>query len=251
MQHKGVIFVPLFQSEGEQIYILLEIYTLFVSELKIADMEEHFPSPNFSNPNTEFLAFSSTPIPGANFQPKWGKKNRQENWKRFGQSVSEGGYGSGSHHGGYHPYHKQGGGRWNRGGGHRARGSRGQRGYSGGDYNRGEQSQGWGEHYQNSGGHNRSGNKEEGYFHPAMMRDPWEEMERELEQLTGMAEQKDWDSSLTVEGAMRRELSDSLIPQVEDSLCQRNAELDRSREEKTEEGDFAESYPEDKTGEGN
>ena len=157
-------YCALFQRENTFTFNYKFIPCLF-QNWNIADMEE--------NSNSEFLAFSSTPIPGANFQPKLGKKNRQ-NLKRFGQSVSEGGDWSGAHHGGHHPHHKQEGGEgWNRGGGHRARGSRGQRGYSGGgDYTIGGQSQGWGGHNQNSGGHNRSGNKDEGYFHPAMLWDP-------------------------------------------------------------------------------
>ena len=54
-------------------------------------MSEDIPSPNFSNnDNSGFLQFSSTPVEGGggggrNFKPKWGKRNRQDNWNRFGQ----------------------------------------------------------------------------------------------------------------------------------------------------------------------
>jgi hypothetical protein len=32
---------------------------------------------------------SSTPIQGKNFKPKWGKKNRQDNWNRFGRQYQQ------------------------------------------------------------------------------------------------------------------------------------------------------------------
>jgi len=46
------------------------------------------PSPNFDakDTNTGFIPFSSTPVHGSNFKPKFGKKNRVDNWTRFGRS---------------------------------------------------------------------------------------------------------------------------------------------------------------------
>eukprot|EP00092_Neocalanus_flemingeri_P051895 GFUD01060481.1.p1 GENE.GFUD01060481.1~~GFUD01060481.1.p1 ORF type:complete len:231 (+),score=84.07 GFUD01060481.1:67-759(+) len=203
----------------------------------------NLPSPNFSN--SEFLAFSSTPIAEKNFKPKWGKKNRNENWKRFGNSLNEGeggttpsSYSSGNQYqqqgGNHYQQHggnyQQSGGRWNRGGavgGHRGRG--GYRGHDGRGYSRGGQNQSRGGQNQWSSGSGGYGNinKEEGYFHPSMLRDPWEELEREMGQTKqNLSEQSDWDVSLTVGGDRGKVLSESLIPQVGDTLCERNGDME-------------------------
>eukprot|EP00092_Neocalanus_flemingeri_P051894 GFUD01060480.1.p1 GENE.GFUD01060480.1~~GFUD01060480.1.p1 ORF type:complete len:232 (+),score=83.88 GFUD01060480.1:67-762(+) len=202
----------------------------------------NLPSPNFSN--SEFLAFSSTPIAEKNFKPKWGKKNRNENWKRFGNSLNEGGggstvstpssYSSGNQYQQQGGNYQQSGGRWNRGGavGHRGRG--GYRGHDGRGYSRGGQNQSRGGQNQWSSGSGGYGNinKEEGYFHPSMLRDPWEELEREMGQTKqNLSEQSDWDVSLTVGGDRGKVLSDSLIPQVGDTLCERNGDMERSVDE--------------------
>jgi len=189
-------------------------------------MEGNIPSPNFSQSNSDFLSFSSTPIRGGNFKPKWGKKNRQDNWTRFGNSQNEFGPGystsNNSFSSGGSYQHSRGRGGWNRGG----RGSE-HRGYQG--YNRGYNTRGfnnsWGGRHSDSspGGY---GNKEEGYFHPSMLRDPWEELKREMENQNKREQQSEWDiSSISVEGE-NKILSDSLIPQVGDTLCARNEHIE-------------------------
>eukprot|EP00092_Neocalanus_flemingeri_P007127 GFUD01007699.1.p1 GENE.GFUD01007699.1~~GFUD01007699.1.p1 ORF type:complete len:222 (+),score=82.48 GFUD01007699.1:50-715(+) len=200
-------------------------------------MEGNLPSPNFSNSTSDFLPFSSTPIAEKNFKPKWGKKNRNENWKRFGSSLTEENGGSTPHsvsssnhyqqHGGND--YQQRGGSWNRGGGG---GHRGRGGYRG--YNRGGQNQSWGGQNQCRSGSGGNGNtkKDDGYFHPSMLRDPWEELEREMGQMKqNLSEQSDWDVSLPVGGDRGKVLSDSLIPQVGDTLCERNGDMERSEDE--------------------
>jgi hypothetical protein len=174
-----------------------------------------------------------------------------------------------------HPYqqqHQQGG-RWNRGGGYRGNGgfrgggnNRGGQNYGRGGNNQGwggqnrgrggqnqgwgGQNQGWGQQNQEFGGQNQwsSGNSfnrnnaNDGYFNPSMLRDPWEELEREIGQLKqNMSEHSDWDDSITVKDETERAMSDSLIPQVGDTLLERNANLDRSDEEPNENEDSKES----------
>ena len=75
-----------------------------------------------------------------------------------------------------------------------------------------------------------------------MLRDPWQELEREIGQLKqNTSEHSDWDDSITVKDETERAMSDSLIPQVGDTLLERNANLDRSEEEPNENEDSKES----------
>ena len=71
-----------------------------------------------------------------------------------------------------------------------------------------------------------------------MLRDPWEELDREMGQQKHnlSEEQSDWDVSLNVGENSGKMLSDSLIPQVGDTLCERNGDLDRSEDDDTEAG---------------
>merc|ERR1711915_477314 len=69
------------------------------------------------------------------------------------------------------------------------------------------------------------------YFHPSMLKDPWEELERELGyQKRDITDHSDWDESLLRDSKIDKELSDSLIPQVGDTLCERNEALGKSDE---------------------
>ena len=58
-------------------------------------MAEKLPNPFESRgaakgPETEdFIAFSSNSTPGDRFVPKRGKKNRQDNWRRFGNFENQ------------------------------------------------------------------------------------------------------------------------------------------------------------------
>ena len=58
-------------------------------------MAEKLPNPFESRgaakgPETEdFIAFSSNSTPGERFVPKRGKKNRQDNWRRFGNFENQ------------------------------------------------------------------------------------------------------------------------------------------------------------------
>ena len=212
-------------------------------------MEGEIPSPNFSQGNSGFLQFSSTPNEGKNFKPKWGKKNRQDNWNRFGQSVSQDnsyggqspvtpmhsrggwqaqGYGRGG--GGYrgHQHHNRGG----RGGGggyhHRGRGGGGYDNSmhsGGGGYNN---SRGRGNNHHHQGQHQDSG---EGWFHPGMLEDPWAELERarEHEQYEHEDPGQAWPHNaweVTTETEKEeQQMSESMIAQVGDTLCERNERL--------------------------
>ena len=64
-----------------------------------------------------------------------------------------------------------------------------------------------------------------------------------------LSEQSDWDVSLTVGRDRGDVLSDSLIPQVGDTLCERNADLDRSGDEATDKEGFTESIVDPKIAE--
>merc|ERR1711915_281131 len=64
------------------------------------------------------------------------------------------------------------------------------------------------------------------YFHPSMLKDPWEELERELGYLKrDVTDHSEWDESLLCNPKSDKELSDSLIPQVGDTFCERNEAL--------------------------
>ena len=208
-------------------------------------MDGGIPSPNFPQDNPGFLQFSSTPNEGKNFKPKWGKRNRQDNWNRFGQSVSqENSYGVQSP---VTPMHSRGGWQaqgYGRGGGgyrgHQHRGGRGggggyhHRGRGGGGYNNSmhtggyNNSRGRGNNTHQQGHHQDSG---EGWFHPGMLEDPWAELERarEYEQF----EQEDpgqawphnsWEVTTETERE-EQQMSESMIAQVGDTLCERNERL--------------------------
>ena len=199
-------------------------------------MEGNLPSPNFSQGSNDFLQFSSTPIEGKNFKPKWGKKNRQDNWNRFGNSFhQEGETGDSPVSHGHGHYRGRGGVGWNgRGRGHHGGGWQG-----GGYHNRGG-GRGGGRGFNNSwhggggGGRGRFNNSfnqnrshkaqdsGEGYFHPAMLEDPWAELESYG--CDGGGSQEDshhWDVPSQPGGPM----SESMIAQVGDTLNDRNEKL--------------------------
>ena len=69
-----------------------------------------------------------------------------------------------------------------------------------------------------------------GYFHPSMLRDPWEELEREQGNLQqSQTQQSNYNDTLDESDVEHdRVLSDSMIPQVGDTLCERNGRLDTS-----------------------
>ena len=213
------------------------------------EQDGNIPSPNFSQQDSSsgFLGFSSTPAEGKHFKPKWGKRNRQDNWNRFGQSQAEsestnfsghrgrgggwrgGGGGGGGWRGG------GGGGRWNgRGGGWRGGGGRG----FNNSWQGGQQEQSYNRSYQRHGqgqggwqGHN-SGSSE-GYFHPGMLEDPWAELEQSYgygdSQGGDFQDDSVTDSLAAHQGEEETEqkdvMSESMIVQVGDSLCERNDKI--------------------------
>ena len=224
-------------------------------------MDDNLPSPDFSKSSTGFLGFSSTPVTEKQFKPKWGKKNRQDNWNRFGQSLGDEERNSGGNFNnpGTHPYQHnnqhRGGGRWNSGGfrgGFRGsygynNGGGGEGGYRGGGggfrggggrYNswggsRGMNNSWQGQNRNQSSPGGNGGQEGNGYFHPSMLRDPWEELEREQGNLqqSQAHQQSDYDDTLDESGAENhRVLSDSMIPQVGDTLCERNGQLDTTED---------------------
>ena len=78
------------------------------------------------------------------------------------------------------------------------------------------------------------------------MRDPWEELEREMGYLNqNQSHQSDFDDSVNIQNNSERMLSDSLIPQVGDTLCERNAQLDRTETDPTENEELKESSVEE------
>ena len=195
-------------------------------------MENNIPSPNFDQGSNEFLQFSSTPIEGKNFKPKWGKKNRQDNWNRFGNSFQqEGGTGESPVSHGHGHYRGRGGGGWNgrgrghhgggwQGGGYQPRGGRGGRGFNNSWHGGG----GGGGRFNNSYNQNRSHNSQdngEGYFHPAMLEDPWAELEAyDYDDGGGGHGDSHWE--VPSQGGP---MSESMIAQVGDTLNDRNEKL--------------------------
>ena len=211
-------------------------------------MEGEIPSPNFSQESSGFLQFSSTPNEGKSFKPKWGKKNRQDNWNRFGQSVNQDNSYNGQSpatplHSSGRGWQGQGGG-W-RGGGQQYRGGRGGGGRGGGGYHRGRgeggfnnswhsgggggytnsRGRGWGNSPQHRGlGQRQSRQQEsgEGWFPPGMLEDPWAELENAShfsQEDTGRC----WEES--VGNDKEEPMSESMIAQVGDTLCERNERL--------------------------
>lgn len=246
-------------------------------------MEGSLPSPNFTGSNDaqnpDFLGFSSTPIPGKDFKPKWGKKNRNQNWKGFGsynegEEAHQGGGGnqnnfrgnpnhqgqfqnSPNHRGQYHGspqirgsphqftprgrganYHNGGRGSYQnspnggRGGFQNSpNGSRGgfQNSPNGGRGNYLNSPSGGRGCFQNSGrgggGYQNSPNGNQGgYFNPAMLRNPWADLEwardhKNQGNPTGDGE------TVEEENHQNDVMSDSMIPQVGESLLERNNDI--------------------------
>ena len=196
-------------------------------------MAEKLPNPFESRgaakgPETEdFIAFSSNSTPGDRFVPKRGKKNRQDNWRRFGnfENQQQQNYYSPRGRGGmgypgsseyfsqnlreiqchfahflsdYHstpnwshqnPFRGQ---HWNLGG--TPRGGRGG--------NRGFTPRG---NFRGRGGHQNDQNRS--YFHPSMLEDPW----------ANLVKKNDLNESIASE-EHNQSLSDSLRPQFGDSM---------------------------------
>ena len=205
-------------------------------------MEEKLPSPNV--PDSGFLGFTSTPVTENHFIPKRGKKNRNDNWSRFGQYINGEAYKNESNE----PYsNNPRGGSFNRVRG----GFRHSRGYNsnsgrGRNQGRGHPYQQWTpqnhhwnnehHHYQansyNKGSYDNSG----GYFHPSMLRDPWEHLEKNFrhnhqnkDNPSPPLSSIDSDFSCSQESQINEKiLSDSMIPQVDDTLCERYEALNKS-----------------------
>lgn len=197
--------------------------------------EGNIPSPNFNQGNSDFLQFSSTPIEGKNFKPKWGKRNRQDNWNRFGQHTSGPGESPVSHghqRGGWQAGGRGGG--WR--GGHQFRGGGGRGGFRGRGGNFNNSWHGGSNHNQSqnrSFNHNNSfqqgyqnQDNSEGYFHPGMLEDPWAELEKKYNGAGNIdasysGNWEDWESNHEQHSSM----SESLIAQVGDTLNERNEKL--------------------------
>jgi len=231
------------------------------------------PSPNFSSPNgggsQDFLGFSSTPIPGKNFKPKWGKKNRNQNWNRFGsmndQEAGQNHQNSPHHQNTPHhqnmphhlnnqyqnsnsprpPYQNSPRPQYQNSPHHRGhfhmRGTprqytpspRGRGSYQN-TPNGGRGSYGGRGSFNNSpytsgrGGAQNSSNDCGGYFSPAMLRNPWADLEWARDR------KKENEGSVAGEGGSEDNngeneentvMSDSMIPQVGESLLERNEEI--------------------------
>ena len=205
----------------------------------MADNSNQLPSPNFGD-NQGFLQFSSTPIEGNNFKPKWGKRNRQDNWNRFGNSFNQG-ESPVSHGQGYN----RGGGGWQ---GHRGRGWRGGHGGRGGFRGHGGGGGGGGfnnswhggqggggngfnnsnygqnQSYNQNQSHHQHDNNSQGYFHPAMLEDPWAELEKYYNGDTKTTD-KTWNTA-----SQENSMSESMIAQVGDTLLERNEKFKNDEE---------------------
>ena len=214
----------------------------------------NIPSPNFSQDNSGFLQFSSTPIEGKNFKPKWGKRNRQDNWNRFGnQNQSQEGESpvtpSGPHRGGWRGHGGGGGGGW-RGGGRGGGGGGGYyRGRGGGGFNNSWQGGGGGRggggrwnnspHHHNQsrgGGHHQQQQQDGGWFHPGMLEDPWAELEAGPEDTVGGYSYNGhggWEEAGSFSGPGGA-MSESMIAQVGDTLGERHERLLDNTEAETE-----------------
>ncbi|XP_023349319.1 uncharacterized protein LOC111718059 [Eurytemora carolleeae] len=268
--------------------------------------DDALPSPNFDKKPEGFIQFSSTPVHGNPFKPKWGKKNRQDNWTRFGKSENheinnsrspgwsqEAGspnqnhgnqnQGYGNQNQGY-GNQNQGYGNQNQGYGNQNRGygnhgtnqsygnlssgnegfrhnsprgggfgspcrggsspsNRGGYGYGspsprggGGGYSprgglRGQNSNQWNNSPRQQFNGNSNSNS---FFHPSMVEDPWRELEqrRKLRLDQSQSTMDESRSSRDESGVSKDDfhpLSESMIPQVGDSLLQRNYALEDSQ----------------------
>lgn len=246
----------------------------------------NIPSPDFDAKPSGFLQFSSTPVGGKQFKPKFGKKNRQDNWKRFGQNQREengesrspgyrnpqefgqspggmgtpppwsngqtGGFGSprgnfgtprgnfGTPHRGYNgsPRGNFGTPRGNYGSprGGNFGGPRGNYGnFDNGTPNRGEAGFRGASNRNNSfrGGSNNS-NSNNGLFHPSMIEDPWRQLESQRSGRSNSSYSTTQGSNSTLNSTQGSNstnslVSDSMIPQVGDSLVFRNNALNDSQ----------------------
>ena len=168
-------------------------------------MAEKLPNPFESKkgPDTEdYIGFSASSTPREDkFQPRRGKQNRQDNWRRFGafeqQRQQRGGGGGGMlpMQGGYSPqtstpnWSQQGG--WNNGSPYRGRGSGGfiPRGRGGGNFTPRGRGGGFTPRGGRDGGFTPRGNftprggrgghqdiSNRSYFHPSMLEDPWAQL---------------------------------------------------------------------------
>lgn len=191
-------------------------------------MAEKLPNPFEAKKGTEdYIGFSASSTPREDkFQPKRGKQNRQDNWRRFGafeqQRQQRGGGGMLPVQGGYSPqtsnfanstpnWSQQG--QWN-GSPYRGRGSGGftPRGRGGGNFT----PRGRGGNFTprgrdggfsprgnftprggRGGGHQDNSNRS--YFHPSMLEDPWSQL-------------------MNKNNSANQSLSDSLKPQLGDSM---------------------------------
>jgi len=207
-----------------------------------------------------FLAFSSSTPRGSpsgggprGFRPKWGKANRQDNWRRFGQyndqeqqrmnmsapnemmSPLPGGRGfghrgfRGSPHQQFSPNFR--GGRGNSPnfrGGFRGRGGgpppppfmmQGHPGFRGHSPNYRGGRPGGGHRGRGGGRFDQTSESDgQGYFHPSMLEDPWARLEQQRASTSFTRPEK-----ATNDGEEAgKQLSDSMIPQVGESFFERN-----------------------------
>jgi len=186
-----------------------------------------------SSSSMDFLAFSTTSTPREEkFKPRRGKQNRQDNWNRFGQFERGGNRprfsspqpNRGSHNNSPHfnstPNWTQGPSQrgWRgspntfrnftpRGGG----GSGGGRGFTPRD--RGGSGGG------GRGGRGNFSNDSGSYFHPSMIEDPWADLIRQRDRNAHIDSELNADTSLS--DSLRPQVGDSIInpaPDVPDSL---------------------------------
>lgn len=197
----------------------------------------------------DFIAFSSSSTPREErFQPRRGKRNRQDNWQRFGQFEQRPPRF-------FSPQNQRGGGpsphfysnstpNWTQG--PRMKNWQG----SPNHFNRGRgRGGGRGRNSFNGGKDNRS------YFHPSMLEDPWAPLQNKaaenttLQDSTLQSNEASFSDSLRVQvgdsilnpapdvGSDEEDandeststaLSDSLIPMVGDSILERNSEPDEN-----------------------
>jgi len=205
----------------------------------------------------DYMGFSSTPIRGKNFKPKWGKKNRQDNWNRFGQHNQSQDYhmnnsfndsqsdSSFSHHQNDNSFknnqnysHNR---SWNSSNGSSRNNSYAHHpqsyqsnsfnqdsSYEGSPHNGGRRGRGDNYTPAYNPGHVEGGDsytptpKSKGYFHRNMLTDPWAELEQEMGLRSGFSEERtSFSSPGWTPRNCDRTFSDSMLPQVGDSLRER------------------------------